>query len=1003
MKMRTRTGPFDPFAVAAACLLAAVFAALTPAPAGALELPPTEPLFVIDTPGFSVHYPAALEAQALRLAGFADAERARLEALFGLSFGRRRIPVLLSDSSPWLNGYQTNAPSERLVIQLAPAPYSGELSSMRDELRDVFTHELTHALTSGLRGPLWSALAFLFGDPVEPVAWMIPAVISEGTSVLAESSRGEGRLNDPAAAARMRIDTGRRVGREFWDANGASPYAGSLYHLYGGPFADYLLRRFGPDVIARLWIEGSKGNLLAGFDGSFFPGGIFRAVTGAYLEDVWRDFLDSIRLPDISADMARAAAVPGSGRLVTATAARGGILYWVDAEAGAAFAIDLASMPDLASVPVGAAPRARPERLFAADGAIGDIAVSADGARLLVEWVRQETGGRLAAVVREFDLASRCFVAEYPAPGSLASASGADDEPRLARASRVPERNADYGLVRIGARLFAARRSGGELEVLDSGGFGTDSAGGTAAGLGAIMAVSASRDRVAIMHTGDNGVPRIALFTEAASGGAEPGTGALVPYGDIPGTMGAFWQMALVDSAPSAIAFTRLEPDGGQHLMLAPIAPIAPIAPTGPTPTHRFDWIPWRAVSEAPVTGTPVTEAPATEPDSSGSRHVRARRSFLPLAGRTYRVPSWENDTLSIGFSGKDLTGFLSWQAKAGWDFAGGGPEASIALEADFGRHELGVALSDRLGSTPLGTWKRSSIGVLSFSGIRQSRPLYRWWGYGADAALALSGAAASASSGQAAWTAARDHAAAGTSIWTGYSTMRASYFEPYDASGWSLFGGAELEWASWALPGAAPGAGAALPTDAPLLSLSASGHAAARPLGLDARLSGALSLSPSLRFTPAYRVTTASGGTGYSILGSAWPAMAEYSADTGLSPWLAYAEISARAYLLQALPHAPRPRGVRLPFRFMSLVLRPGLRAAMYQPGAAGLDLHDPAPLALPASAFLRATAKFAPLAGLSAQASFILAAEAAWILDPDRAGGNHIAFSFGSSVGLP
>ena len=32
----------------------------------------------------------------------------------------------------------------------------------------------------------------------------------------------------------------------------------------------------------------------------------------------------------------------------------------------------------------------------------------------------------------------------------------------------MPERNADYGLVRIGARLFAARRSGGDLEVLDS-------------------------------------------------------------------------------------------------------------------------------------------------------------------------------------------------------------------------------------------------------------------------------------------------------------------------------------------------------------------------------------------------------------------------------------------------------------------------------------------------------------------------------------------------------
>jgi len=90
--------------------------------------------------------------------------------------------VLLSDREIDLNGYFSPYPSNRIVIFVAGAGPSGQLASLSDELRSVFTHELTHFVAITMRSPFWSTLAVIVGDFMVPTAWMMPNALIEGTA-----------------------------------------------------------------------------------------------------------------------------------------------------------------------------------------------------------------------------------------------------------------------------------------------------------------------------------------------------------------------------------------------------------------------------------------------------------------------------------------------------------------------------------------------------------------------------------------------------------------------------------------------------------------------------------------------------------------------------------------------------------------------------------------------------------------------------------------------------
>ncbi|MCE1197183.1 hypothetical protein LWX53_11885, partial [bacterium] len=138
------------------------------------------------TERFDIYFPPSLEAEGRRLASFADAVYADLEAFFSPAAGGSgsgspawkidipggRIPVLLSEASYSLNGYFTAYPSNRIVIYAKGADPRDSLTSMDDELRSVFVHELTHLVTLNARSPFWSFLARAIGDTVAPPAWI---------------------------------------------------------------------------------------------------------------------------------------------------------------------------------------------------------------------------------------------------------------------------------------------------------------------------------------------------------------------------------------------------------------------------------------------------------------------------------------------------------------------------------------------------------------------------------------------------------------------------------------------------------------------------------------------------------------------------------------------------------------------------------------------------------------------------------------------------------------
>ena len=91
----------------------------------------------IRTQRFDIFYAASLAREAERLAGFADQVLARQELLLGIKAPWKRLPILLSDRSRFLDGYFTAFPSNRISIQLAKAKVSDEFSSLADELKKI--------------------------------------------------------------------------------------------------------------------------------------------------------------------------------------------------------------------------------------------------------------------------------------------------------------------------------------------------------------------------------------------------------------------------------------------------------------------------------------------------------------------------------------------------------------------------------------------------------------------------------------------------------------------------------------------------------------------------------------------------------------------------------------------------------------------------------------------------------------------------------------------------
>ena len=912
-----------------------------------------EPLVLIPTKAFDIYAPKTLRHQASRLSNFADDTYATLLDFFGVSPMKGRIPVLLTDYQTSLNGFATLYPSNKIVIFLASADPRSQLATLEDELRSVFLHELVHYITLNEKTTFWRVASWIGGDWVAPEVWMMPQAIVEGTAVWAESrlenrSDGEvrggsisalrgavGRLNDPAALEYVRLERAQKISRDFWDVSGLRDFygSGSLPYLYGGLFVDYLNKRFGPEIISRLWKSGDSGNMLRGFDGTLTSDGILERETGESSETLWNDFLAWF-----DAGMAKSAD-DGSAEIfegyVGALGAGGGEVYFVDLERRGVYALSAEGE------------KGNSRRIFDADGILRNIFFNVRFQSLNIDWIRttpdnQEIPARYSY---EFDTGVLHFERDLPIPkaGEALNSSGiiSPTDFFIYDSWRDTETDILYGLGRSGPAVLPARKlPDGQIEVAD---IGAASLRWISPGYRNSTGTQYDTIRFALQVIPDEGLSRLAILEETK------GTWQLRV-----GEMSPPWGV----SEPTFLDDHRVVYRGSNA--------------DGHSSIRLFDLAAFNA-TEKPISWIPLADwinrHPTDSPDVLDAFNPSLKSSRFPLTFVTSRFPYADSSRIGIGMVASDITERLSWLLFGGWDLSTERPATSITLRLATSLWQFGLLASDQAVST-LPIARKSSLGA-SISWRHALVPTYRIISanlYGACVGVRNNYPLSDV------FVISPDYGTYSIGFSAGYASLFSSREPPYIERGFSSVVRAEYE----------------LSNGGGFGGVSVSGSLSRKGI-LSISLYGSLAPFGGVAFSPGLRFIEYAGNSRISSADLPYPEYAEYREYLSQSNWYAFGEAQALLFNIEI------GSMVQLPF-LPSLGIRRvtgniGLRAS-------GLDISG-APGIL-SSAFARATADTAILAGLGGATHTKLILEAAWAFQPVYAGGYPFHISVGAQTSL-
>ncbi len=938
-------------------------------PAAAQTLDALDKADHIRTERFDIYYSTNLANQASQLAAYADAVLLDMESILGIQASWERLPVLISNRSPFFNAYYTAYPSDRISINLVDAGAQGELSSFDDELKYVFIHELSHAITLGAASPLWSILSWFLGDYIIPGAWIAPKMLSEGTSVWMESmdwssygisdenllkteeGRMPGRLHDPGALKDVYIDQSLDLVREPWEVSGLAehPGSGGLPYLYGGLFVDYIARRFGPEAIGLLWRESSKGNLARGFDGTLLSKGVFETAYSLPLKAVWKDFLNTLDSPD-TVDKGEIGQT--DGKTLEAKLSIDPVLF--EGRIGAytslgdrVYLIDLERRGLYSFVPK---QKEEARRLFAVDSLVEDMQVLHGENKLLLRWRRSTMAGRLEAADYVVDPADE----KLSYRGTRDEASPGDAVKNIAEPESIPLLYAPqidktegftYGLIRMGTAVVPARvNAQGSMDLLLTSLDAVSSITGPEYGFpgakGRVFALQvslpASPPRLAFLEE-DSGAWRLWIQKKAAAGGAES-----------PVFLNDDELVYLSQNGSGTQALKLLALD--EEYLAVNCEPI------------EASWVSLQQYRE--------NRGFVGSQDLSSEFQILPNRLF-PRIWENSRYPYIDLDSLGLQFEGMDLTERVSWRSSAGWHFNAAMPEASMAIQlasdAQLFNFNAQDYYADQGDSRPFARILGSGLRYdTAFHFLPFQRRLT------ASAAINVAGIDLFPSlTGYLAPVLA--YSSLGGSIKLGYSDEYSLPFPPSDTQGIKAILGTEYE----KLPGIAES-----------FSLSSYlGYSLGKP-GLRLSVYGAVSLSEALGFSPSGRRFKSRGLSYPSALAAAYPSYEEYAALTSHSPWYGYGELAIRLFSFE-------------PWRFIGLIkmpwlptwtlgrldMRGGMRAAV---------LMENQVLAFPTSAFLSLDMELAIMAGLAAEGRLGLTLEAAYAFDTRLSGGQALFFGF-------
>lgn len=915
--------------------------ALAALPAFPQLLLPGSRLLLVETPSFSIYFPSELEPEARRLAGFAESVLDAEAGLYGPRPGSR-LSVLLADRFPDQNGFFTDLPSDRLVLEIAPASLDAELASAPDPLRALFAHELAHALSLSTRGPLARAGALLFGDPFAPAFWLGPRLLAEGTSIAAESGRaggGQGRSTDPLARALLlqTLVEGRHP--DFWEAAGAADGwpLGSAPYDFGGPFAAWLVARYGEGAFARLWAEFAS---LRPPEDFLFIKGAFSLSFGEDLPELWNAFLEDSTpsRPLLLGPRLIGPEEPGIILALTAGKRGGrGLSIWADAARGAVFEL--------------LDGEARPRRLFDIDGRLNRLDLSADGRYLLVSVAAEGPDGVLRSLVLVRDLEKGAFTGRR-IEGLREAAWAGPDGP----GGEGPV----LGIQPRGIETDLALDEGGELRILLRGSPTRSYGSPVALGPDAFALLAREEGRSLLLRLRGATLDFLAPSQPLQNLRFLSGRGGSLAFAYAPS--GRLYRLALLEDAAGdrprlllqelelsgGLSRPALRSDPGEEPRLSYVAELAEGRRLADYNFGRPELEPVEAAASWLALDPSFGSSPAEEPGPAPTFAPRPAPP-LPLGLRSFRLPYFSSELQSAGLSlqGQDLGERLSWNLSGGWNWGIGAPEAGLGAELVLGPWNLSLAAGEAYLQAS-SSWWRSDWGSLGLERFFASFPSRR----GLDLGLLAGGGALSPAAPGAPYGAASTRGLGGRASLS-WSDRQESVLAPFEARGYELH--ADLDAETRDSSGPFLGLSAGFLGALPLAGIAADIEAGASPeLG-----AGGLLLGPGGRLLP----------DGSPAILPALPGPWPLFAGTGLAgPWYARAELSARLFDLE-IGKTFRP--------LWSLARRLGARAGL-RAGAVAAPGGGEAELLY--SGYAELAFDFSPLVGLFASTSLSAALEVEW-----------------------
>lgn len=262
---------------------------------------------VISTEFFDILFPKESTETAEILAESADGIF-RESMTYMRSVSPFRMPVVISPDSDTFSVTYSPVPYNRIVIYESVP--DADSSHYGNALLDSFRRETMRAVTASVKTPFWHFMTnFLGFDVLQPAVLLnLPFSLAEGAAHAADADRKNGILSDGHA---IQILAQAKLDGEFptWlQASGARDiYPGKQLALTAGAaFTAYIQQRWGIYRYAEFWNECGRVHAFS------LTAGIFRKIYGVPLADVWKDFEDSVPLPDTSAYSGNGAPLFGS-------------------------------------------------------------------------------------------------------------------------------------------------------------------------------------------------------------------------------------------------------------------------------------------------------------------------------------------------------------------------------------------------------------------------------------------------------------------------------------------------------------------------------------------------------------------------------------------------------------------------------------------------------------------------------------------------------------------